>query len=229
MGLHIVVLMDVFQLRKEAMRQLSNEFCHQKITAEPTSPYKKGTDLLIVMEKASRWISWRHNTFFSRGISLKGHSFMCPSPNWRSSNYILCLYASWMHSALGPSVGHTNARLKCKTQRLRRQQRRQTALSEYCCVTTGAYLLSRGDWGQRGQLCNVLMWWCMGWSHSLSAGTSAGKKKRVQDWAHCLRREVAESWTRGIMMCLGGFACKEKDLWKRGTSRARMLLRRRDM
>lgn len=56
MGLHIVVLMDVFELRKEAMRQLSNEFCHQKITAEPTSPYKKGTDLLIIMEKTNRWI-----------------------------------------------------------------------------------------------------------------------------------------------------------------------------
>lgn len=55
MGLHIVVLMDVFELRKEAMRQLSNEFCHQKIAAEPTSPYKKGTDLLIIMEKTNRW------------------------------------------------------------------------------------------------------------------------------------------------------------------------------
>lgn len=54
-SLHKVVLMDVFELRKEAMRQLSNEFCHQKITAEPTSPYKKGTDLLIIMEKTNRW------------------------------------------------------------------------------------------------------------------------------------------------------------------------------
>lgn len=56
MGLHIVVLMDVFELRKEAVRQLSNEFCHQKITAEPTSPYKEGSDLLIIMEKTNRWI-----------------------------------------------------------------------------------------------------------------------------------------------------------------------------
>lgn len=56
MGLHIVVLMDVFELRKEAVRQLSNEFCHQKIITEPTSPYKKGTDLLIIMETTSRWI-----------------------------------------------------------------------------------------------------------------------------------------------------------------------------
>lgn len=91
MELHIVVLMDVFELRKEAMRQLSNEFCHQNLTAEPTSLYKKEIDLLIIMEKTNRWISedTKHSSF-SIGIPLKDHSFIS-SPNWKHGNYILYL------------------------------------------------------------------------------------------------------------------------------------------
>lgn len=105
----------------------------------------------------------------------------------------------------------------------------QTSLLKHCWVTAAACLKNREDWGQWGQHCSMLMGWSLGWSHILSAGTSAEKKVCRFGHATLEGRWLSVTWATGLMMCLGGFTCRENDLWKFGTSRACMLLRRRDM